>query len=445
MGGILPSLIGLGLLLVLSAFFSGSETAVCALNRLQRDRLAGEPKSSSRAITAFLDDPRRFFITILLGNTFVNITFATLTASLIYGLLGSSPSGMAIGGATVVITLCLLVFGEITPKTFALRHAERFSRVTSRPLWGFSILIFPLRRILRAITDLLLPLFGVGSLPPEDLITRDDLQAMIEHRGGNRLHADEREILGRILELRDTVAREIMVPRTELVAMRSTATIAQVLERAKQAGHSRIPLYRDRIDNVCGVLRVKDWMQWRQAGVRQLTVDQFLALPRRAARGGMGSALIYQPFFVPETRTIVDLLPELTRMRAKLAVVVDEHGGVAGCLTIEDIVEEVVGEIVDEYDTALPEEVVQRSDDPLTYDVEGQVSVRRLNRTIGLHLDEGAADTIGGYLLALLGHIPTAGEVRKDERGVRFEIREVRGRRIVSVSITLPPTGGSER
>jgi CBS domain containing-hemolysin-like protein len=148
---------------------------------------------------------------------------------------------------------------------------------------------------------------------------------------------------------------------------------------------------------------------------------------------------------VPETRTIVDLLPELTRMRTKLALVIDEHGGLAGCLTIEDIVEEIVGEIVDEYDPVPPEEIVRRSDDPPTYDVGGGVSVRHVNRTLDLHLDEDLADTIGGYVLALLGHIPVAGEVQDDARGVRFEIREVRRRRIRSVRITVPVSEGGER
>ena len=172
MGQILPSLVGLAFLLVLSAFFSGSETALCALTRLQRDRLEADSRKSSKAIVAFLDNPRRLFITILLGNTFINISFATLTASLIYGLLGATPSGLAIGATTIVITLCLLVFGEITPKTFAIRHAEAYSRYTARPLWGFSILILPLRRILRVITDLLLPLFGGNTAPSDDLITQ---------------------------------------------------------------------------------------------------------------------------------------------------------------------------------------------------------------------------------------------------------------------------------
>lgn len=192
-------LLGLGLLLCFSAFFSGSETALCALSKVQVERLRGDSKKSSLAIVNFVDNPRRLFITILLGNVIVNIAFSTLTAALIYSMFAGTAevagaSGIAVAVATVLITIFLLIFGEITPKTYAIRHAEAFARAT----------------------------------------------------------------LDRILQLRDIEANQIMVPRTEMIAMRTSSTIAELTQRARSAGISRIPVYRQRIDDLCGIFHVKD-------------------------------------------------------------------------------------------------------------------------------------------------------------------------------------------
>ena len=243
----LPHVIGLGLLLFLSGFFSGSETALCALNKVQIERLRSEKGKNSIAIVNFVDNPRRLFITILLGNTFINTAFATISASLIYSLFREGTSGTAIVTATILITLFLLIFGEITPKTYAIKYAEVFARTTARPLWGFSILISPLRSVLRGITNFLIPLFGGSHIPNEDRITAEDFKAMVNTHEAGALGADEREILGNILELREIEAKEIMVPRTEMVAMETSATIQEVLDKAKEVGLSRIPLYRNRL------------------------------------------------------------------------------------------------------------------------------------------------------------------------------------------------------
>lgn len=434
---ILPSLFGLGLLLLLSGFFSGSETALCALSRAQIGRLRGDTRKSSRLIVRFVDDPRRLFITILLGNTLVNISFATLTASLIYGLFGAGPSGPAILVATLFITLALLVFGEITPKTFAIRHAERFAGVTAPILWGFSILIAPLRRVLRFVTDLLLPLFGGVPVITDERITSEDLKALIVAQGHGTLDPDERATIDRILNLREIDAHEIMVPRTELVAMRSTATVAEVLERARDVGFSRIPIYRDRIDDIFGVFRVKDWLAWEGQGLRELSIDEFLA-----HRGGLaepaGPPLVHAPFFKPEMCRVADLFASFKASGSKVAFLVDEFGGISGSVTIEDLVEEVVGEIGDEHDLpGLDADFTQRPDDPSVYDVPGRTSLRLVNRGLNLELDEDLAETIGGLIVTRLGHIPVAGESIEMD-GVRFEVSSAGRRNVTSVTIFLP-------
>lgn len=430
------------MLLILSGFFSGSETALCALTRSQVERLRLDPSKGSVTVVRFVDDPRRLFITILLGNTFVNITFATLTASLVYQLFGSGPSGAAIATATVVITLALLVFGEITPKSFAIRHADKFARVTAPILWGFSIIIFPLRRVIRRVTDLLLPLFGGIPGATDSRITLEDLKSVVDATGGGALDTGEREIIVRVLELREIEARDVMVPRVEMVAMPSSASIRQVLQSAADVGFSRIPIYRNGIDDICGVFRVKDWLRWRDDSLLDLSIEEFLARRENLPPSTSGGQLVHAPFFTPETRRLSDLSSELCLHRTKVAFLVDSFGGVSGSLTLEDIIEEVVGEIVDEHDrTVSAVDLIQRPGDPRVFELAGRVPLRRVNRALGLDLAEARAETIGGYVLSLFERIPDAGESVADAGGVTFEVTRIVGRRVASVVITLPGDG----
>ncbi|MCZ6678714.1 MAG: hemolysin family protein, partial [Candidatus Poribacteria bacterium] len=335
---LLPHFIGLGLLLLLSALFSGSETALCALNKVQIERLRTEKKKSSFAIVNFVDDPRRLFITILLGNTFINTAYATIAYSLLRRLLAAYLSGVAefvIG--TILITLPLLIFGEITPKTYAIKYAETFARITARLLWGFSLLISPLRMVLRGITNVLIPLFGGSHIPAEDPVTPEDFKAIVNTHEEGALQADEREILDNILELRDIEAKEIMAPRTEMVAIDTSLTIQEALDRAKAEGFSRIPIYRKQIDNICGVFHVKDLPLWRNMPIRDRTIEDFLATRHLLQQPHAQHTLVRPPFFVLETKKIANLLTELVHEKTKMAILVDEYGGVSGIVTIEDI------------------------------------------------------------------------------------------------------------
>jgi putative hemolysin len=443
---LLPHLIGLGLLLFLSGFFSGSETALCALNKVQIERLRSEKRKSAAAIVNFVDNPRRLFITILLGNTFINTAFTIISASLIYNLFSQGlsepaqrPSGPVIVTATILITLLLLIFGEITPKTYAIKYAEGFSRITARPLWGFSVLIYPLRTVLRGITNLLIPLFGGSHIPREDRITAEDFKAIVNTHEEETLKADEREILGNILELREIEAKEIMVPRTEMVAMESSVTIHEVLDKAREVGLSRIPLYRKQIDNIFGVFHVKDLPLWRKTDIGNVTIEDFLVNRHTFRCTQSGPNLVHLPFFVLETKKIADLLSEFTHEKTKMAILLDEYGGISGLVTIEDIIEEVVGDIIDEHDTSLAHpEIIMHPDNSGVIEVFGRVSVRQINQQFNLKIDEGIADTIGGYVLGLFGRIPLVGESQTDKRGLRFEVAAMEGNLIGAVIMNLP-------
>ncbi|MDE0300336.1 MAG: hemolysin family protein [Candidatus Poribacteria bacterium] len=445
----MPQLLGLGLLLLLSGYFSGSETALCALTRVQVERLRTEKRRNSVAIVNFVDNPRRLFITLLLGNTLVNVAFATIAYWLIRDLPvfvhlerlnnDTLQHGVEFVVGTLLIVSPLLIFGEIVPKTHAIRHPEFFARITARSLWSFSIVISPLRAFLRIIVNFLMPLFGASHTAKAERLTTSDFKTILDTDEVKGLQADERAILGNVLELWTIEAKEIMVPRTDMVALEISARIQEALTRAKEFGYSRIPIYRNQIDDVCGIFQVKDIPSWRHVDIRNMTLETFLNGRHHIGTSDLENTLVRQPVFVLETKKLADLLLELTRQKTNMAILLDEYGGVSGITTIEDILEQLVGDIVDEHDTALKSpNIISSPDNPSLIEVSGRVSVKSINQQLHLTLDEDIADTIGGYVLALLGRVPTVGESEQDRNGIRFEIAAMEGNFVGVVIMTLP-------
>jgi CBS domain containing-hemolysin-like protein len=435
---LLPYLISLTGLLLLSGFFSGSETALCALTQVQIERFRYE-KGGMSAIVSFVDNPRRLFITVLLGNNLVNVSFAILMLWLIKRVLSDSTEVLQFAVAAVLSVILMLIFGEMAPKTYAIKHAETFAKITAPPLWIFSICISPLRALLRRIIDFLIPIF-TGYTPDIEHLTATDFKEIVNTYHEEALPEGEREIVSNILELRDIEAREIMVPRTEVVAVSMSNTIQETLKQAKESGFSRIPVYQDQIDNICGIFYVKDLPLWRHAPVNSLTVDAFLAKRDTIPNAPSNAPLIRAPILVLETRKIGVLLLQLKREKTKMAILLDEYGGVSGTVTTEDIVEQVVGDIIDEHDRDEPlPDFVKHSAAPLSLEVSGRMSIRELNQQFDeLKLSEDDVDTIGGYAFGLFGRIPSVGESYTDENGTKFEITATEGNVITSLSIKLP-------
>ena len=436
---LLPYLIGLTGLLILSGFFSGSETALCALTQVQIERLRLE-KGGASAIVNFVDNPRRLFITVLLGNNLVNVSFAILMLWLVKRVLPGYTEVLQFVTATAASVLLMLIFGEMTPKSFAIKHAEFFAKIAAPPLWIFSVFISPLRSLLRRIIDFLIPIFG-GHPSPTEHLTASDLKEILNTYQEEALPADEREIVSNILQLRDIEAKEIMVPRTEVIAVPTSNTVQETLKQAKEHGFSRIPVYQEQIDNICGIFYVKDFALWRHAAIDSLTIDAFFEKRDQISEAPFSTSLIRECFFVLETRKIGMLLLQLTREKTKMAILQDEYGGVSGIVTTEDIVEQVVGDIVDEHDRDdSPPDFVKHSEEPLLLETSGRMSIRELNQQFELKLSEDDADTIGGYVLGLFGRIPSVGESYTDENGIEFEITTTEGNAITGLFIKMPVT-----
>jgi len=421
-------LAGLGLLLFLSAFFSGSETALFSLGKTQIERFRQGTVRSGMTAARLLDTPRKLLITILVGNMFVNVAAASLIASFAITHLGNKGAGVA-AGVTIIL---LLIFGEITPKTIAVHNSETISRLVAYPIQLFSKLIFPLRITLRVVTNFLMRFMGGNSVPVEDRLTTEELIAMVdiaEEEG--YIKQGEKEMLNTIFDLRNITAAEIMTPRTEMICTSEDSTLQQVLDLAHTVGQSRIPVYKDDMDDICGIAYVRDFAMWRHYDIRDMTIIEFRLKHEEIWQGGKDT-LIRPPFFVPETRTAIDLFQDFGDEGVQMAILLDEYGGTAGLVTMEDLIEEVVGEIDDEYDA--PSQDFRVLDD-LSTAVSGRTSIRNVNRKLSLALSvEEGIDTIGGYVINLFGRIPDRGEVLS-ANGLEFEISEVTRKSVTEIII----------
>lgn len=430
---ILLHLLGLAILLSLSAFFSGSETALFSLSRPQVEKFRQGATKSGAIIAELLDTPRKLLITILVGNMFVNVASASLVASFATVLLGNKGVGVAIA----VTTILLLIFGEITPKTIAVHNAEHISRLIAYPIKLFSKLFAPLRIILRLVTNALIKLISGDAVPVEDRFTTEELKVMVEMaEEGGSIKEQEKEILHAIFDLRNITAAEIMVPRTEMICVHEGLTLQHVFDLARTVGFSRIPVYRDDIDHIFGIANIRDFLLWRNYNIYNMTIAEFLQKSPKLWPDGKDT-LIRQPIFVPETRTAVELFQDFHNQGFPIAILVDEYGGTAGLVTMEDLIEELVGEIDDEYDSTSKNFLAL---DSTTVVVSGGTSIRNVNKKLGLNLlterDEDI-DTIGGYVLYLLGRIPEAGDILTKDN-LEFEVKEVEEKkRITQVAIKM--------
>ncbi len=425
-------LMGLGFLLFLSAFFSGSETALFSLSKIQVERLRQGKGKSGMVVARLLNNPRRLLITILVGNMFVNVAAASLVVSFAAALLGNTGVGIAV----VVTTILLLIFGEITPKTIAVHNSESISKLVAYPIRIFSELIFPLRVVLRFVTNFLMRLMGIGDIPVEDRLTTEEFKVMVdiaEEEGS--IKEQEKQMIHTIFDLRSITAAEIMTPRTEMVCISEDSTLQQAFDLTREMGLSRIPVYKDDLDHISGIVFARDFPLWRHYDILQITIEEFLQ-KRQKLRSDGENTLVRQAFLVPDTRTAMGLFQDLRDKRVQMAILLDEYGGTAGLATMEDLVEELVGDITDEYDDKRDVALEEfRFLDDVTTLVSGRASIRNVNRKLGLNLaEEEDIDPIGGYVFHLFGRIPEKGEAFLSD-GLEFSVEGMDKQRITDVII----------
>ncbi|HEY8800474.1 MAG TPA: hemolysin family protein [Candidatus Limnocylindrales bacterium] len=417
------------LLTFLEGFFVAAEIALVSIRRSRVEQLVDEGNAGARRVRRLLEEPGRFLAVSQLGLTVIGF-FASAYAAVnlaealqrileSVGMESGGAKGLSLVVVTVVLALFTIIFAELVPKTLALANTERVAIALSLPIEFFARALGPLIRLLTGVTAAITKLFG-ANVSNEAQITAEELRLIVE-RGGEQgvLEAEEEQMINSIIELGERRLHEVMVPRIAIVALPAAATLEEAIDKVVDEGHSRIPVYEETIDEVVGILYAKDLLPILKSG----------SGPRPAIR-----ALLRPPVFVPESMTIDDLLHEFQRRKVHIAIVLDEYGGTAGLLTIEDLLEEIVGEIQDEYDTEEPM-VVRLSDDEAR--VDGRADVDDLAELFDLNLeleDADEYDTVGGLVYHRIGGVPSPGD-QIDVNGLTLTVETTDGRRVGKVLV----------
>ncbi len=401
----------------LSAFFSGSEIALSSLDKLTLKTLIKENKRKSRWIESLLSRPSQWLITILIGNNLVNIAAASLATLLVGEIVGGAPGKVA-GIAIGVMTFIILLFGEIAPKRYCQQYAKIISLKVAKPIYLLSIVFNPIVRTLTFLSQGILKIANVKEFKREHPITEKEIHTLIDIGGEEgALEKGEEELVHSALEFDETQAKEIMVSRTKMVCIEQEATLSELIDLVKKSGYSRIPVYQKNIDNIVGLAYIKD----------------VLSLLPRINMNLKVKEIMHPPVFVPYTARLSELFRRLQREKTHLAIVVDEYGGVAGMITMEDLLEEIVGEIEDEYDREKEKIQVLKDGSAI---IEADTDIDEINERLGTHLPEktDAFESIGGFIIDLLGRIPEKGETIK-YKDLKIVIVDVDERHIKKVKL----------
>jgi CBS domain containing-hemolysin-like protein len=399
-------------LIAIAAVFACAETALTRTNRIRAMTLAEEGKKGAKPLLRLVEHPEQFLNTILLLVLLCHLAAASLVSIVAERAAGALGVLLAVVFEVVVI----FVLAEAVPKTYAVQHPDR-AALRVAPIVAAVVKFPPIRLLSWALIGLANVLVPGKGLKQGPFLSEQELLAMTDVAvEEDVIEREERVLIHHIIEFGDTIVREVMVPRPDMVAVEAWATVDDALEVALAAGYSRIPVYEQGIDDVLGIIYTKDLM--------------------RAARDGKADEpvrdLVRSANFVPETKRVAELLPEMQKQKAHMAIVVDEHGGVAGLVTLEDLIEELVGEIQDEYDVEEPP-IEHLSEDELS--VDARLPIDELGELLDVDFPEGDYDTVGGLLLDLLGHVPVEGE-SVDFDGYRLTAEKVMSRRIGRVRIS---------
>ena len=422
----LANIIVLLILIFFNAFFAATEIAFISLNDNKIKMMAKEKNKKAIRIQKMLENPSKFLATIQIGITlagflssaFAADTFADKLAPALNSLMPfisvSAWQSISIVIITVILSYFTLVFGELVPKRLAMKYSEKIAFTTCGVIKAISVVAAPFVSFLTFSTNAISKLFGVTG-EEQETVTEEEIKMLInEGKENGTIEEEETEMINNVFEFNDKVVSEIMIPRTEIYALDMNLSINEVIdELSEDKRYSRIPVYEETIDEIKGIVYVKD------------------ILLSQKNRNVKIKNIMKEPYFVPENKLVNELFEDLRKNKKQIAIVVDEYGGTAGMVTMEDILEEIVGEIYDEYDK---EQAKYKKIDENTYLIEGNVAIYDVEKILGIEIEEGEYDTLAGYLIEQLGKIPKENEKPVVEtKDATYKIEKVKERKIIEV------------
>ncbi len=403
-------IIGLIILIILSSFFSASETALMSISKIRVRHMVEENIKGANRVKELTDNPSSLLASILVGNNVVNIASSSLATVLAISLIGSR--GVAI--STIIMTIVVLIFGEITPKTLASQNSEQISLRVANPIFIISKMLKPVVIITTTISKFFIKLLGGKSDSNKPFITEDELKTMVDvSEEEGILKSEEKDMIHNVFQFGDLYAKDVMVQRVDIIALDIEESLDKIISVIKEEGFSRIPIYSNTIDNIVGILNVKDIIFMEDT------------------KGFSLKNYMREITYTYEFRKVTELFKDMNKNRQHMVVVLDEYGGTVGIVTIEDLIEEIVGDISDEYDDEEPEIYVVKEDE---YIVGGSVRIEDINELIGTKIESEEFDSIGGFIIGVLGRFPNISE-EIIYSNYRFIIEDIDRNRIKKIRI----------
>lgn len=414
--GNLIGIIAIVVCVLIVAFLSSSEASLISVNRIRMRHLAENGDKKAKIVQSILSEHDRLFGTILLTENFFIILATSLGTAILLNIFGKD--GWLI--ASLMMTILIVLIGEITPKTIALSHSERYALLVARPIRFLITITSPVVWFFTRLPGWLMKIMG-AKIHPSPFVTEEDIRAMIDlgEETGTLLE-EEKKMLQKVFEFGDTIASEAMVPRTEIVAIQDTATVAEALQLVKEKGFSRYPVIQEKMDNVVGILYIKDIL---------IKMAEEKSSPETPIKN-----FVREAYFIPENKPVSELLSEMQKKKFQIAIVMDEYGGTAGLITLEDLMEEIVGSLQDEFEKIKAEKDVEVIDER-TFIVSGTTSLDEVSDLVGVRLKSPDFHTIGGFVFGLFGRLPKEGEQIR-YHNLRFLILSMEQRKISKIKIT---------